>query len=181
MVEAGILTENDKVELLNGRIVEKMARNPPHDGTLQRLMNALMRKLPESFSIRCQMALALPLTASVPEPDLAVVRGPDSRYDAAHPGVADTILVVEVSDSTLRDDRAEKLASYAGSGLGVYWIVNLIDRRVEVYSDPTGPEQFPTYRRREDISAEGVVALKLPDGGVVELTVSDLLPTVKRG
>src|SRR5947209_5082210 len=101
MVETGILTEKDKVELLNGRIVEKMARNPPHDAALQRLMNALMRMLPESYSLRSQSALALTSSASVPEPDLAVVIGPDSRYDTVHPGPSDTVLVVEISDSSL--------------------------------------------------------------------------------
>jgi Uma2 family endonuclease len=178
MVETGILTENDKVELLNGRIVEKMARNPPHDSAIQRLLNALVRKLPQAYSIRSQMALTLPSSASVPEPDLAVVWGPDSRYDAAHPGAADALLVVEISDSTLRDDRGEKLISYAGAGVSLYWIVNLVDRRVEIYSDPTGPEHFPTYRRRDDADEKSTVTLRLPEGEILESKVVDLLPAL---
>lgn len=176
MVQTGILTDSDKVELINGRIIEKMARNPPHDAALQRLMNALMRKLSDAYSIRSQMALTLPSSASVPEPDLTVVRGPDSRYDAAHPGPADALLVVEISDSTLRDDRGEKLASYAGGGVSLYWIVNLVDRRVEIYSDPTGPDHFPTFRRRDDIQEQDTIALRLSAGETLEFKVKDLLP-----
>jgi Uma2 family endonuclease len=177
MVEVGILTESDKVELLDGRIVEKMSRNPPHDSGLHRLMNALARLVPTKYLIRSQSALRL--SNSVPEPDIALVRGPATRYDAQHPRAEDAVLVVEVSDSTLQDDQGEKLALYAREGILVYWVLNLVDRRLEVYSDPTGPDHFPTYRIRTDISEDGVVVVPVSGKKKLTVRVRDVLPEVR--
>ena len=80
-----------------------------------------------------------------------MVRGSDQDYVDRHPGPADVVMVVEVSDSSLRRDQVFKKPIYAKAGIPVYWIVNLIDRRVEVYTDPTGPAAEPDYRVRHDV------------------------------
>lgn len=176
MVQAGIITERDRVELLNGRIIEKMAGNPPHDSALHRVMTLLMQALPDRYVVRSQSALQIPPSLSVPEPDIAVVRGPFNRFDAQHPSAADAVLVVEISDSTLSDDRGDKLGAYASGGVAIYWIVNLVDRRVEVYSDPTGPDNFPSYRMRHDVPEGRHVSLEFADGTAAKFAVSDMLP-----
>jgi len=177
MVELGIFTKNDKIELLNGRIIEKMSRNPPHDSALHRLMYLLFRVLPEPYTFRSQAALRL--SASVPEPDIAIVQGPPSRYEARHPDASDTLLVIEVSESTLPDDQGEKLAIYAHAAIPHYWILNLIDRRLEVYTDPTGPDHFPPYRSRSDIPEGGQVTIPVaapPPNQKLTIQVRDILP-----
>src|SRR5262249_11089254 len=99
LTELGILTEDDKVELIEGYLVLKMPRNPPHDGTLQRTLKRLAKVLPPGWDLRVQSAISL--ADSEPEPDLAVVREDPDGYTARHPAAADVGLVVEVSDSTL--------------------------------------------------------------------------------
>ena len=173
MVSAGILTDRDKVELIEGRIVEKMPRNPPHEATLQRVFSLLMKVCPPEWMVRVQASIRC--RHSVPEPDAMILRGPIDRYDAAHPSADDALLVVEIADSSLRDDRHAKVALYGGAGIAVYWIVNLVDRRIEVYTDPTGPDRFPAYRSRQDFAESGVVALQFPGGPKVELAVKDML------
>src|SRR4051812_9946272 len=84
MIETGILDERDRVELLDGYVVLKMPRNPPHDSTIQRLERRIGRLLPAGWDLRTQCAITL--SQSEPEPDLAVVRGDDTLYQTRHPG-----------------------------------------------------------------------------------------------
>jgi Uma2 family endonuclease len=93
-----------------------------------------------------------------------------------HPAPQDTGLVVEVSDSTLQDDRTLKARLYARSAIPVYWIINLIAGQVEVYTDPTGPDPSPAYRQRQDYSAADAVPLVLDGVEVARIPVRDLLP-----
>jgi Uma2 family endonuclease len=137
-------------------------------------MNLLARTLPPKFHIRSQTALRL--ADSVPEPDIAVVLGPPSRYDTSHPGANDAVLVVEVADSTLADDQNDKAVVYARAGLPVYWIVNLVDRRIEIYTDPTGAVKSPVYRTRRDYNEGSSVILTLPGSRKLALSVRDILP-----
>src|SRR4051812_38817738 len=96
MIEAGILTSEDKVELLENYVVLKMPRNPPHDGTIQLLTRKLIRAIPPGWQLRVQLTVVL--SDSQPEPDFAIVRGDDGTYMARHPVPADVGLIVEVAD-----------------------------------------------------------------------------------
>jgi Uma2 family endonuclease len=174
IVKTGILTDQDKVELIEGRIVEKTPRNPPHEASLQRVSSQLMKLVPAEWMVRAQATLRL--GESAPEPDVSILRGPVDRYDKVHPQGADTLLVVEIADSTLQDDRHWMVRLYAGAGIPTYWIVNLVDRRVEVYSEPTGPDHFPAYRVRRDFQETATVAIAFPDGVTAELSVASMLP-----
>src|SRR5437868_1719456 len=98
LTELGILTEDDNLELIEGYLVLKMARNPPHDGTIHRALKRLARVLPTGWDVRIQSAITL--AESEPEPDLAVVRDDPAGYTTRHPGAADVGLVIEVADST---------------------------------------------------------------------------------
>jgi Uma2 family endonuclease len=173
MIQAGILTEDDRVELLEGWIVPKMAHNPPHDCVLTRADEAIRALLPNAWRLRVQCAITT--ADSEPEPDLAVVLGPSTRYATRHPGPPDIGLLVEVSDSTLAHDRTDKGRLYAKESIPVYWIINVIDARVEVYTDPTGPGANPGYRQRQDYGLQDDVPLLLAGQVAGTLPVTELL------
>src|SRR5262249_18899758 len=143
-----ILTPDDRVELLAGIIVKKMAQNPPHAQTIDNAQDELRAILPPDWHVREQKPLALP--HSQPEPDLAVVRrNGRPRYAKRHPTASDVGLIIEVSDTTIMDDRHFKGRLHAEAGLPVYWIINLVESIVEVYLRPRGGKE-PAYRERHD-------------------------------
>jgi Uma2 family endonuclease len=174
LIEIGLLTEDDNLELLEGYLVHKMSRNPPHDTSLHLTLRALHRCLPAGWSVRVQSAVTL--SDSEPEPDLAVVRGDERTYAQRHPGSADIGLVVEVSDSTLLGERADKGRIYARAGIACYWIVNLNDRQVEVYTAPSGPAASMGFAQRVDYRPGSTVPLVLDGTLAGNIPVQDLLP-----
>jgi Uma2 family endonuclease len=174
MTEAGILTKNDKVELLEGYVVFKMPRNPPHDGTIQVVTKRLGRRIPTGWDGRVQLTVALP--DSQPEPDFAVARGDETTYLYRHPTAAEVGLVVEVADSSLDRDQAEKGRLYARADIPVYWIINLVDRRVEVYTQPSGPTPAPAYGSLVTYAPGDAVPLVLDGATVATIPAADLLP-----
>ena len=174
MIQAGILTEDDPVELLEGWIVQKMPHNPPHDGTIQVVNRAISRRLPETWETRIQSVVTT--GDSEPELDVAVVPGPTTRFLLRHPGPADVALLIEVADSTLAADRQDKGRLYARAGFGCYWIINLPERQLEVYTDPTGPDPSPVYRRRQDFRPGDTVPLMVEGNPVAQIPVRELLP-----
>jgi Uma2 family endonuclease len=143
MIETGILKPEDKVELLENYVVLKMTRNPRPDSTIQRMLEVLYTHRPSSWSLRVQSCITL--SDSQPEPDFALVCGSADDYDTRHPGPADIGLIIEVADSSLLRDQQDKTRIYARASLPWYWIVNLVDRRIEVYSQPSGPIAAPAY------------------------------------
>jgi Uma2 family endonuclease len=176
MIELGLLTENDRVELLDGWIVAKMPHNPPHDSTVSKLDRLLTRLLSDDWVVRCQCAVTLTAgRGSEPEPDLLVARGPDDRYARRHPGPADAALVIEVSDSTIDHDRGFKQRVYARARLPVYWIVNVLERQVEIYTRPRGGRN-PAYQQRTDYTGGSAVPLILFAESVAEIPVGSILP-----
>jgi hypothetical protein len=134
MIETGILTENDRVELLEGWIVPKMPHKPPHDGTIWLAQTALLPRLPPEWILRIQSAITTP--DSEPEPDLVIARGPGLRYFTTHPTPRDIALAIEVADTSLLEDRKDKGRLYARARIPIYWIINLPDTQIEVYSQP---------------------------------------------
>ena len=115
--------------------------------------------------------MRIPGRAGMPEPDISVVRGRSREY-TEQPAGSDVALVVEIADKSLTFDRTEKLTSYALGGIPVYWIVNLVDRQVEVYSNP-GPDG---YRTRE-IFGSGASVPAVVDGSMLgQIPVVDILP-----
>jgi Uma2 family endonuclease len=174
LIELGILTENDHLELLDGYLVEKMPHDPIHDGTIQLVEDAIRALLPAGWCLRVQSALTL--SKSEPEPDLIVARGDKRAYLGRHPGGADVGLVIEVSNTSLDSDRDDKIPLYARDGLPVYWIVNLVDRQVEVYEQPSGTSPSPTYGSRRTFKPGDAVPVVLGGTTVGTIPVADLLP-----
>ena len=133
MIASGAFTENDGLELLDGWVVVKMAKGPAHEYTTGRVEDFLRERVPDGWHMRNQAPVTL--SRSEPGPDLAVVRGDRAAYRHRHPETPDVALVVEVSDTSLAADRL-KGRLYGQAGIAEYWIVNLPDRCVEVYTDP---------------------------------------------
>ncbi len=171
--ETGILDEEDRVELLEGWIVSKMVRNPPHDLSLELLDAAIRPLVPPGWRVRTQMAITT--ADSEPEPDLAIVEGAPRSRLPRHPGPQETGFIAEVSDSSLARDRGTKARLYARASIETYWIVNLIARQIEVHASPSGDQPEPLYRSVRVYSEGEKVPLLL--GGVLlgEIAVSDVL------
>ncbi len=174
MVETGILDDADRVELLEGYLVRKMSRNPPHDSALLRLQRAIYRILPAGWDIRSQSAILF--TDSVPEPDVALVRADPADYANRHPFASEVGLVIEVAESSLPRDLQDKARIYARASIPVYWVIDLVNHRVVVLTAPSGPGDEPTYGQRRDALPGEVVPLVLDGGPVADVPVADLLP-----
>jgi Uma2 family endonuclease len=174
MVRYGILNEDDPVELLEGLLVTKMTKSTRHCLCRRLVQDALVRVAPKGWYADSQDPVTF--RASEPEPDVVVVRGEIRDYADRHPGPADVDLVVEVADTSLRRDRGWKKAIYAEASVLVYWIVNLIDRRVEVYTDPTGAATKPTYRQHQDFGEADQVPVLLEGREVARIAVREILP-----
>ena len=135
MIAAGILDEEDNVELINGELIYMSPIGPNHGSVVGRIDALLQHLLYNQAIVFVQNPVSLtPL--SEPEPDLSVVKLRDDYYFDAHPNPADTFLLIEVSDTTLEKDRTVKAPLYAGGGIPFYWIVNLPEMQLEVYSQP---------------------------------------------
>jgi len=174
MIETGILTPDDKVELLENYVVLKMLRNPAHDSIIQQTLERLFSCRPAGWSWRVQSAVVLP--DSQPEPDLALVHGAGAVYRQRHPGPADVGLLIEVADSSLLRDQRDKARIYARAGIVCYWIVNLPDRRIEVHTQPSGPTAVPAYGAVQLYPPGKDVPLVLGGVAVGTVPAAELLP-----
>ena len=174
MIQAGILTEDDPVELLEGWLITKMSKNPRHTFVTQLARDVVTSLLPAGWYVNTQE----PVTTndSEPEPDVAVVRGTRRQDIDRHPGPQDLALVIEVADSSLQRDRSLKKRLCAAAGIPMYWIVNLIDGQIEVYSDPSGPHEQPDYGQRQNYSLEDAVPVVVDGQEVGSFALKDLLP-----
>jgi Uma2 family endonuclease len=159
MVETGVLTGSDRVELLEGQIVEMNPQLPPHAATTQRAFRHLDRLLEPLAYVRMQLPVTLK-PKSEPEPDIAVVRIDPNEYGNRHPTPNDILLIVEVADSTLLGDRQQKALIYAKAGIADYWILDVNTRQVHVFREPTQDG----YQQETIIAANTVLApVAFPD------------------
>jgi hypothetical protein len=173
MGDAGILTENDRCELIHGIILEKAVIKPPHKKAVRRLLAGITALLGDEYVVDSQGPITL--SDSEPEPDISVAIGPEENYDDRNPGPEELELIVEVSDSTLKYDRKAKLELYAKDRLPVYWIVNLEDECIEVYTLPRAGKS-PTYRRKTFLKRGSFVPVVIRGKKIGEIAVSDILP-----
>jgi Uma2 family endonuclease len=182
MIEQRILREGEPTELIDGILIRKdradaggnpMSHGPRHALTVKRA-DRLLRGV-EAHG--CHLHVQLPVTLSAtqePEPDVAVVRGTPDDYQRRHPGPADTLATIEVSDSSLTYDRTTKQRLYAAAGISPYWIVNLVENLIEVYEQPLPAEE--RYGRRTDFRPGQTIDLPLSPNQTIQVSVSDLLP-----
>jgi Uma2 family endonuclease len=166
--------DDDQVELIDGYIVGRGEMKPSHVLVTELLKRCIEPMLPSGRFVREDKPVRIP-DFSEPRPDIAVVRGDPKVYAHRHPGPEDVSLVVEVSDTTLARDRGEKWINYARISIPVYWIVNLVDQQVEVFTDPTATgygSRFVYAQFLPDRSVPVVI-----DGILVgQIAVADILP-----
>ena len=176
MVSSGVFTNRDRLELIEGYLVEKMTQHPPHTVCAELCRVRLDRMLPLGWHFRIERPLRIANRASKPEPDLVVARGEIRDYAAHDPEPEDVALVIEVADSSLEDDRILMTRVYGGAGIGLYWIVNLVDRQAEVYSNPSGPSEPVGYRHCEVYRAGQEVPFVVAGNEVGRVPVDAILP-----
>jgi Uma2 family endonuclease len=171
-IEAGIFHEDERLELIAGRLIVAEPQNSPHATGIQLAADALRAAFGSGWQVRVQLPLALG-DWSEPEPDLAVVPGSARDYRDAHPSHA--ALVVEIADSSVRLDRRLKASIYAQAGIAEYWIVNLVDRALEMHRDPCLPDPRRWTYRSVHVArpAETISPLAAP---TARISISDLLP-----
>jgi Uma2 family endonuclease len=170
IVAAGAL-DDERLELIDGYMVKKMPKNPPHSWSTRRILDLVAGFLPPGWLWRLEQPVRIP-DYDEPEPDLAVVRGSLDDYKHRTPVPADVALLIEVSETTLDRDQGEKLTAYGQGNIPVYWIVSLIDGHVEVYTGP-GPAG---YRSRQDFKPGQTVPVIIDGHEVGRIAVAEILP-----
>jgi len=165
MAEVGLLAPDARVELIEGEIIDMPPSGIPHAGILTRLMRLLLAAAGTRVTVRMQLPLRLD-DYSEPEPDFAVLRWREDDYTSAHPLPGDTLLVIEVSQSSLRYDRNRKLPLYARHGIPEVWIVDLVSLRLHTFDLP----QDGQYVNSSTTPRPGSLTMKAPPGLQVDLT-----------
>ncbi len=165
MAEAGILTDPRHVELIDGEIIDMAAIGSPHAAVTNRLVRGFARAAAEGLTL---MSVQSPLRLdryNEPQPDVMLLRSRDDDYRASHPGAADVLLLVEVSETSLGYDRGIKLALYAKFGVPEVWIIDLPGSAIEVYREP----KEGAYASRERLT-DGLLAPALVPGVTIDVT-----------
>lgn len=167
MAEVGILTEADRVELIEGRIIVMSPIGSRHAACVKRLNASLSQQASSYVLVSIQDPIQLN-DYSEPEPDVALLRPRDDFYATGHPTAEDILLLIEVSDTSEGYDREEKVPLYARSNIPEVWLVSLAKKRVEVFTEPVAD----IYRQvRYVLPGETLAAQQIPN---VQLAVDDL-------
>ncbi len=162
MIEAGILDEDDRVELLEGKVVCMSPQIPFHAASVQRSSRLLFKLLSDRAEIRVQLPVILG-NDSEPEPDIAVVRFDAHEYSFRHPEASDIYLLIEVTDSTIAKDRNQKVRIYAKNQVLEYWILDLQKRQVYVFRQ----QEEGSYREKLILSSSDNIAIQaFPDAAI---------------
>lgn len=157
--EAGVLGEDDRVELLEGQLVDMSPIGPRHAHVIDLLTESLVAAVGRRGRVRVQNPVVLD-NRSEPQPDIVVARLPPGGYRAAHPRPEDVLLLIEVADSSFEFDSGAKLELYARAGIREVWIVDLTQNRVLVHRNPTGG----SYASSTAVGMSGTLQLEaLPD------------------
>jgi len=174
LIELGVFRPGEAIELIGGELMVAEPQGVAHYTAIRRTARALEAAFGPGWEVRSQGPIGLD-EDSEPEPDVAVVPGTPEDYRRAHP--SRPVLTVEVAESSLRADRDRKGSLYARAGLAEYWLLNLVDRVLEVYREPMSDPAAPfgwRYTRREVLDTSGrITPLAAPAAGIL---VADLLP-----
>ena len=174
MIGAGVFAEGEHVELLGGELIQKMTKYPPHNFGVDSSATLLRSILPAVWIVREEKAINLD-DSSRPEPDLVVAQGPREMYRLSDPFPKDIALIVEVADASYSEDRIKKWVRYAAAKVPVYVILNIGERRLELYRKPYGRGATARYRESLvfDESAEMPVIIEGVEVG--RIAVRDVL------
>jgi Uma2 family endonuclease len=174
LIDHGFLDEDDPIELLDGLLLVKEPQSSPHRTAILLAAKALERAFGEGWFVQTQSPIVLD-DRSEPEPDVCVVRGSPRDYAAGHP--TQPALVVEVAQSGLALARGRKAAAYARARIADYWVVNLVDRTLEVHREPARPGPARRHWGYAAIETLGTDAQVIPLAApTAVIRVADLLP-----
>jgi Uma2 family endonuclease len=175
MIEIGVFPEGPRVELLGGVLIAQTIKTDPHDFAVDLIGEKLRGIVPGDRIVREEKALTLgPYSRATP--DLAVVRGPRSLYGGRAPTAEESALIVEVAEPKEALARGLRWRLHASARIPVYWIVNLGDRRIEVYRDPAGRGRSASYRQADTFGPEAEVPVVIDGREVGRLAVAEILP-----
>ena len=162
MAEAGILSEDDRVELIEGEIVEIAPIGSRHGGHVNRLNRLFSQRAGDQAIVSVQNPVRLG-EHSEPKPDLTLLKPRPDFYASSHPGPEDVLLVVEVAETSAAYDLEVKLPLYARAGIPEVWLVDLAEERVEVYRQPSpqGYQEVQRVRRGQHLSSQAFPNLEL--------------------
>lgn len=172
-VDAGVFDEPKRLELIYGDLREKETVNPPHATTTSRIAQQMRGLFQAQFCIREEKPVRLG-NDTEPLPDIAVVVGVNEDYELRHPNAQDTLLLIEVADTTADYDTGEKARMYARSGVNDYWVVLVNRRELLVFRTPT-PDGYESVAHLTEV--DSVALLAAPD---ITVSVRDLLPRVSQ-
>ena len=179
LVDLGFFTENDKIELIRGEIIEMSPKRTPHSVCNSLLWRELYDSLGRDVVIRIQEPIIISST-SEPEPDIVIAKKKDDDYLSSHPVPEDIILIIEISDSTLNFDRKTKLSLYAEAGINNYWIFNLVNNNLEVYQTPLQSNvDCYNYRSKNIFLPDEIVSIPTFDN--LSLNLSKVFPKMNFG
>lgn len=171
MIRAGILQSGDPVEMIEGWLVGRGSKSPPHRIATRSAREAIEALVPPGWYVETQEPITLP--DSEPEPDVCVIRGRTRDYTDRHPAARDVALVVEIADATLERDLNLKKRAYARAGIAVYWVVDLPNRVLHCFSSPSPKGE---YLECLHYSAGMRVPLMVEGAVAGEISVDALLP-----
>lgn len=158
MAEAGLFSEQDRVELIEGEVIKMSPIGSRHAGCVDRLNSILNRKVGHAAIIRVQNPVRLN-DFSEPEPDIALLKPRDDFYSQSHPTAADVLLVIEVAETSVEYDRSVKMPLYARAGIPETWLVNLPKDIIEIYTQPkNGKYQKVQRLKRGKLLASPTIA-----------------------
>lgn len=171
MAELGIFHPEERVELIAGQIVKMIAKGTIHTTTVRRIANILRDKLQGQVDVHTQDPVQLN-DFSEPEPDIAVVKVDPLDYIDHHPTASEVYLIIEVADSSFKYDRETKGKAYAQSGILDYWLLDVNNRKLHVFREPTQEK----YQSEVIFSQEAIISpLNFPE---LMITIADILPPV---
>lgn len=160
MAQAGILTEDDQVELIEGEVIEMSPIGSRHAACVNRLNTLLNRLVGQKMIVSVQHPIYID-EFSAPQPDVALLRWREDFYAGSHPAASDVLIVIEVADTSVEYDRKKKLPLYARAGIPEVWLANLPEDRFEIHTQPRGDEyqSVAIVRRGESINSQTVAGL----------------------
>ncbi|RME43303.1 MAG: Uma2 family endonuclease [Chloroflexi bacterium] len=180
LIEVGFFAEDERVELIEGVLHRMSPKGARHSESLRRLLRMLIKALGGAVvggevEISVQDPITIPVGGSEPEPDLTLIVPREGGYTDRHPLPEEVLLLVEIADTSLEEDRDVKLRVYAAAGIKECWIINLVDDQVEVYREPaTLADGTATYRQRTlYVAGDTIAPLHFPD---CRIEVTPLLP-----
>lgn len=173
MTEAGIFHPEERVELIAGQIIKMSAKGTAHTSAVRRTARILRNRLENQADVYTQDPIKLD-NSSEPEPDIAVVKIDPLDYADHHPTPSEVYLIIEVADSSLKYDREIKSKLYAQSGIADYWVLDVIDRKLHMFREPTQEG----YQSEVILSQEASISpLQFP---TLVIALQDILPPISR-